>query len=394
MPRSKNTEGRAQSQSPEPRMQSTQQPALLTGKPPEWEEAQPTWSSRSPQHLHPCLHLDKSKSHGAESARSDNVSQACRNSFLVKSDIATQNVAQGGGPCVPGIHGQAQGLCIPSNSHWHSLRFGHHCCSFPQHVASRSHTTGSPTGRKDPYIFMAPIKTPLSAFQIATTSIMDKSHSSVAVAATGNKAMSTPSHPHKPSQVETPQQSCTSKDSVARKKDTSVSFAATMPCCRVYHAVDSSHHHQASFPEACKNYLWGTKSAELSADSRAHGDNFHQAAEIDVGHLDEVVSEDEYMPMSTLPSILLVMGIVEGNAQIIHKARSPGSPHFVTPSCSPAALLSHKDIIRGNKIQPPTFNHSLKPGWKGKCTLSVFHLLTTSRLCSFYQLSDASCSWG
>ncbi|MBZ3873732.1 putative ubiquitin carboxyl-terminal hydrolase 21-like [Sciurus carolinensis] len=80
-----------------------------------------------------------------------------------------------------------------------------------------------------------------------------------------------------------------------------------MPCHRVYHAVDSSHHHQASFPEACKNYLWGTKSAELAADSRAHGDNFHQAEERDTSHVNEAGFGDDYVPMSTLPSILLGM---------------------------------------------------------------------------------------
>ncbi|XP_047393211.1 GRB2-associated-binding protein 2-like [Sciurus carolinensis] len=164
------------------------QPTLLTGYPLEWEEAQPTWSSRAPQqHLHPYLHLDQSMSHGAESARSDNVSQGSRNSFLVKSDIATQNVAQGGGPCVPGIHGQAQGL--------------------------------------------------------------------------------------------------------------------------------------SSFPEACKNYLWGTKSAELAADSRAHGDNFHQAEERDTSHVNEAGFGDDYVPMSTLPSILLGMERVGGNSQNSHNPK-------------------------------------------------------------------------
>ncbi|MBZ3886106.1 GRB2-associated-binding protein 2 [Sciurus carolinensis] len=144
----------------------------------------------------------------------------------------------------------------------------------------------------------------------------------------------------------------------------------------------------------CKHFLRVTESAGFSTESKNLGDNFHQAAESDVGHLDEVGFEDEYMPLSTLPSILLVMERAGGKAQVIHNLRSPGSPHFVPPSCSPAALLLHKDLIRGSKIPPPTVDHNLKPVRKGKCTLSLFHLLTISRLCFLYQLSDGSWSWG
>ncbi|MBZ3873439.1 GRB2-associated-binding protein 2 [Sciurus carolinensis] len=146
----------------------------------------------------------------------------------------------------------------------------------------------------------------------------------------------------------------------------------------------------ASFPEACKNYLWGTKSAETSADSRAHGDNFHQAEERDTSHVDEAGSGDEYMPMSTLPSILLGMERVGGNSQNSHNPRSPGSPHFNTPSCSPATRPSHKDLARGSEIQPPAVDCSIKPGCKGKYTLSLSHIWTTSRLCLLSQVSDGS----
>ncbi|MBZ3868992.1 Coiled-coil domain-containing protein 138 [Sciurus carolinensis] len=150
----------------------------------------------------------------------------------------------------------------------------------------------------------------------------------------------------------------------------------------------------AYFPETCKHSLRCTESAGPSTQSRSLGDSFHQAAESDVGHLDEAGFEDEYMPISTLPSILLAMKRAGWNAQIIHNPRNPRNPHFVPPSCSLAALLSHKDLIRGSKVQPPTVDHSLKPRWKGKCTHSLFHLLTIYRLCSLYQLSDGFWSWG
>ncbi|MBZ3869315.1 GRB2-associated-binding protein 2 [Sciurus carolinensis] len=160
----------------------------------------------------------------------------------------TQKFAQGVGPFVRKIWGRAQDLCILSWPPWHSPVFRGRSYSFPQHMASRRHTTGSPTGSEtdteDPYIFMPHIKTPLSDFQIPKTSMMGESHSTGAAAAPGNKAMTTPCHPHKPSQVETPQQSCTSQNPVVRKKDRSVSFATTMPCHRDYQVVDSSHSHQ------------------------------------------------------------------------------------------------------------------------------------------------------
>ena len=107
--------------------------------------------------------------------------------------------------------------------------------------------------------------------------------------------------------------------------------------------------------------------------------------------LDEAGTEDECMPMSTLPSILLAIERAGGNAQITHNPRNPGSTHFVRPSCSPAALLSHKGLTRGRKIQPPTVDHSLKPGRKGKYTLSLFHLLTIFRLCLIYLVLDGFC---
>ncbi|MBZ3880283.1 Phosphatidylinositol 3,4,5-trisphosphate-dependent Rac exchanger 1 protein [Sciurus carolinensis] len=188
------------------------------------------------------------------SFRSDNFSQDARNLFLLRSNIATQKFSQGYGPCVCRIHGQAQGLCMPSKLPWHSAGFGHHSCSFSQHIATKSHTRGistdSETDSDDPYIFMAHIKTPLLAFQIPNTSMMDKNQSTVVAAAPGNKAMATPYHPHIPSHVETPPQSYPSQDPVDRRKDMSVSFSVSMPWHRPFSAVDSSHCLQGSKSEA------------------------------------------------------------------------------------------------------------------------------------------------
>ncbi|MBZ3887488.1 Ankyrin repeat, SAM and basic leucine zipper domain-containing protein 1 [Sciurus carolinensis] len=132
-------------------------------------------------------------------SRSDNFSQDARNLFLVRSNIAAQTFAQGYDPYVCRIHGQVQGLFIPSKLHWLRAGFGHHSCSFCQHMTSKSHTRGSATGfetdRDDPYIFMTHTKTPLSAFQIPKTSIMDKNQSTVVAAASVYKAMATPYKP-------------------------------------------------------------------------------------------------------------------------------------------------------------------------------------------------------
>ena len=102
------------------------------------------------------------------SFRSHNFSQDARNLFLVRSDIAAQKFSQGYGSYVCRIHGQAQGLCIPSKLHWHRVWIGHHSCKFSQYMTSKSHTRGSPTGSEtdshDPYNFMALTNTPFSAF--------------------------------------------------------------------------------------------------------------------------------------------------------------------------------------------------------------------------------------
>ncbi|MBZ3878902.1 Phosphatidylinositol 3,4,5-trisphosphate-dependent Rac exchanger 1 protein [Sciurus carolinensis] len=91
---------------------------------------------------------------------------------------------------------------------------------------------------------MAHIKTPLLAFQIPKTSIMDKNQSTVVAAVPGNKAMATPYHPHIPSYVEIPPQSYPSQDPVVRRKGRSVSFSVSMPWHRPFSVVDSSHCHQ------------------------------------------------------------------------------------------------------------------------------------------------------
>ncbi|MBZ3878457.1 GRB2-associated-binding protein 2 [Sciurus carolinensis] len=145
-------------------------------------------------------------------------------------------------------------------------------------MASKNHTRGSPTGSEtgsdDPHIFIADIKTPLLAFQIPKTSMMNENQSTVVAAIPGKKVMATTYYPHKPSHVETLPQSYPSQDPVVMKKGISVSFSVTMPWHTNFSAVDSSHRHQA---------------------------------ETDMGHLDEAGFEDEYMPRSTLPSILLAM---------------------------------------------------------------------------------------
>ncbi|MBZ3874342.1 GRB2-associated-binding protein 2 [Sciurus carolinensis] len=215
------------------------------------------------------------------SFRSDNFSQDGRNLFLVRRNIATQKFAQGYGPYVCRLHGEAQGLCIPSMLQWHNTWFGHHSCGFAQHMASKSHTRGSPTGSEtdtdDPYIFMEHTKTPLSAIQIPKTSIMDKNQSTVVAEVPRNNAMVTPYHPHKPSHVETPPQRYPSQDCVVRKKGITVPFSVTMPWYRDFSAMDSSHHHQAFFPEICKHSLGDPESAGPSTESRSLGDCFHQS---------------------------------------------------------------------------------------------------------------------
>ncbi|MBZ3876690.1 FAST kinase domain-containing protein 5 [Sciurus carolinensis] len=240
--------------------------------------------------------------------RNKNFSKNAQNLFLMRRDMATQKIARDDGLCVCWIHGQAQDFCILFNTHQYSAGFRLLSCTFPHHMATKNQTKSSETDCEDPSIFKSPKKTTLFTFQIPETSMMDKSHSTVAVATPG-RAMTTQCHSHKPSQV----------------------------------------------------------------------------ADRDTSHVDETCSGDEYVPMNTLPSILLAMERAGRNAQNSHNPRSPGSPHFVPPSCSPAALLSHKDLIRGSKIQPPALNCSLKSGHRGKYTLSLSHLLTISR--SLFALS-------
>ncbi|KAF7474288.1 hypothetical protein GHT09_014980 [Marmota monax] len=219
--------------------------------------------------------------------------------------MASQKLAQGSGHCVSRLFGHVQDLCIQFKPQRHSLDFRCLSGSFSQHLTSSSHTTGIPTGperrREDSSCCTALRITPLSAFQILKKSMMDRRHSTMAATAPGNNVMATPS------QVGRPQQSCPSQDPVVRKKDRSLSFAATIPRHRDFPAVDSNLLPQATFPEAHKHSPRGMERAGPSVESRSLGASIHQPAGVDVGHLNHAASEDDYLPRSTDPFTLQAM---------------------------------------------------------------------------------------
>ncbi|KAM4798198.1 ubiquitin carboxyl-terminal hydrolase 21-like [Urocitellus parryii] len=287
-------------------------PTLITRSSSVGEEGRPRWSSRAPQEfLHQYLHLDQCMSHGPQSARSDSFSQNSRTSFQMRSDMASQKLAQGSGPCVSGICGHGQDLCVQSKPRRPSLDFRCLSGSLSQHLTSNSHTTGIPTRperhREDSSCRTALRITPLSAFQILKKSMMEGRHSTMAAAAPGNRVMATPCQSHHTSQAETPRQSCPSHDPVVRKKDRSLSLAATRPRHRDFPAVDSSLLPQATFPEAHKHSPRGMERAGPSAESRSLGASIHQPAGVDVGHRNPAASEDDSLPRSTGPFTLQAM---------------------------------------------------------------------------------------
>ncbi|XP_046323728.1 ubiquitin carboxyl-terminal hydrolase 21-like [Marmota monax] len=294
--------------------------------------------------------------------------------------MASQKLAQGSGHCVSRLFGHVQDLCIQFKPQRHSLDFRCLSGSFSQHLTSSSHTTGIPTGperrREDSSCCTALRITPLSAFQILKKSMMDRRHSTMAATAPGNNVMATPS------QVGRPQQSCPSQDPVVRKKDRSLSFAATIPRHRDFPAVDSNLLPQglnltlptvlvklvkqdATFPETHKHSPRGMERAGPSVESRSLGASIHQPAGVDVGHLNHAASEDDYLPRSTDPFTLQAMQRTGGNSHNVRNPRNPGSPQFGSHSCSREALPSHKGLVRPGEIPPPYVEYRLKLGWQG-----------------------------
>ncbi|KAM5124936.1 LOW QUALITY PROTEIN: ubiquitin carboxyl-terminal hydrolase 21-like [Callospermophilus lateralis] len=292
--------------------------------------------------------------------------------------MASQKLSQGSGHFVSWICGYVQDLCIQSKPQRHSLDFRCLSGSFSQYLTSNSQTTGILTcperHREDSSCCTALRITPLSAFQILKKFMMDGCHSTMAAAASGNNVMATPCQSHNTSQVETPQQSCPSQDPVVRKKDRSLSFAATIPRHRDFPAVDSSFLPQDTFPEACKHFLWGMERARPSAESRSLGASIHQPAGVDVGHLNHAASEDNYLPRSTEPFTLQAMQRTGGNSHNVRNPRNPESPHFGSYSCSYEALPSHKSLVSYSEIPPPYVEYSLKLGWQAHST-SAHHTL-------------------
>ncbi|MBZ3888929.1 GRB2-associated-binding protein 2 [Sciurus carolinensis] len=138
--------------------------------------------------------------------------------------------------------------------------------------------------------------------------MMDKNQSTLEVAAPGNKAMTIPCFPQKPSQEETHPQSYPSQDPVVRKKNRSVSFSTIRPWHRDFPELYSSQPHEASFPDTLKDSQSGTESVRPSAESRSLRASFLQPARTVVHHQNEAHSEDDYLPPCTGPSTLLAMG--------------------------------------------------------------------------------------
>ncbi|KAM5126463.1 LOW QUALITY PROTEIN: ubiquitin carboxyl-terminal hydrolase 21-like [Callospermophilus lateralis] len=283
--------------------------------------------------------------------------------------MASQKLSQGSGHCVSWICGYVQDLCIQSKPQRHSLDFRCLSGSFSQYLTSNSQTTAILTcperHREDSSCCTALRITPLSAFQILKKFMMDRCHSTMAAAASGNNVMAIPCQSHNTSQVETPQQSCPSQDPVVRKKDRSLSFAATIPRHRDFPAVYSSFLPQDTFPEACKHFLRGMERARPSAESRSLGASIHQPAGVDMGHLNHAASEDDYLPRSTEPFTLQAMQRTGGNSHNVRNPRNPESPHFGSYSCSYEALPSHKGLVSYSEIPPPYVEYSLKLGWQG-----------------------------
>ncbi|MBZ3889397.1 Surfeit locus protein 6 [Sciurus carolinensis] len=110
--------------------------------------------------------------------------------------------------------------------------------------------------------------------------MMDKSQSTLEAAAPGNKAMTIPCSPHKPSQEETHPQSCPSQDPVVRKKNRSVSFSTIRPWHRDFPELYNSQSHEASFPDTLKDSQSGTESVRPSAESRSLRVSFKASLEV------------------------------------------------------------------------------------------------------------------
>ncbi|MBZ3884131.1 GRB2-associated-binding protein 2 [Sciurus carolinensis] len=150
----------------------------------------------------------------------------------------------------------------------------------------------------------------------------------------------------------------------------------------------------ASFPDTLKDSHSGTDSVRPSAESRSLRASFLQPARTVVHHLNEAHSEDDYLPPCTGPSTLLAMGGACLNAQNVHNPRRSESDHFYSLNCPCEALPSHKVLVRRSEIQPPSVDCSLKPGLKGKYTLSLSHPWKTSRSAGFAYVSEGSWTWG
>lgn len=118
-------------------------------------------------------------------------------------------------------------------------------------MASHGNTKGSlidsETDNEDVYTFKTPSNTlcwefgnllvdsvdfpatPLSAYQILKTFMLDKNHNTMAVAVPGDSAIAPPLQPPKPSQAETPQWGSPQQRPPIRENNSSVSATATIP---------------------------------------------------------------------------------------------------------------------------------------------------------------------
>lgn len=160
-------------------------------------------------------------------------------------------------------------------------------------MASHGNTKGSlidsETDNEDVYTFKTPSNTlcwefgnllvdsvdfpatPLSAYQILKTFMLDKNHNAMAVAVPGDSAIAPPLQPPKPSQAETPQWGRPQQRPPIRENNSSVSATATIPRHNALPAMDNSQFHQSSSYESFEYPQCGGESAGRSAESMTDG---------------------------------------------------------------------------------------------------------------------------
>ncbi|XP_063147098.1 GRB2-associated-binding protein 2-like [Candoia aspera] len=327
----------------------------------------------------------------SENTRIASFSQATR--FFMRSNPPVQKLSQENGHYINRVGGRVHAFYGVPKPSWHNSELRGSAYDLPRSFGCYAHTklsrTSSETSEiEEVYTFKTPNSTrckdfgelstdscdipgaPLSIHQTPRACMLYKNHNALTVAS-GDTAATPPPRPPKLGQAE----SCwgSPQQRLMDGRGLSVSpVATTTPRRNMLPAVGNCRLLRASSRETHKHPQPSSGGTVPSAESAVVGPSSYLQNKTLVARSRSVDSEDDYVPMNPVPSLLQNTERPNDSSQHLYGPMSPGPHQLDLMGCSSSAFPAQKGssssqpLRRMGEIQPPQVNRNLKPDQKGK----------------------------